>query len=78
MSFKFSTIIKHISLNLRIIIGLYNLKSLKFSRQFIDYFLRYPNIKQTKKHKSKKVFCTLASRDWAQNWHRSSQAYRHF
>ena len=26
----------------------------------MDYFLRYPDIKQTKKHKSKKVFCAFS------------------
>ena len=36
----------------------YNSKSQKFLRQFMDYFLRYPDIKQ-KKHKSKKVSCAL-------------------
>ena len=37
----------------------YNLKSLKFSGHFVDYFVRYPDIKQTKKYKSKRVSCEL-------------------
>ena len=42
----------------RLLLVCYNLKSLKFSRQFIDYVQRYPDIKQ-KKHRSKKVSCTF-------------------
>ena len=37
------------------IIGLLYLKSLKFSRQFMDYFLGYPDIK-LKKHATVKKF----------------------
>ena len=44
--------------NFHIIIGWYNLKSLKLSRQFMDYFLRYPDTKQ-KKHKSKRISYAL-------------------
>ena len=59
MSFKFRTVLKYISLNLRsLLLFCYNLKILKFLRQFMDYFLRYPDIKQTK-HRIKKVYCAL-------------------
>ena len=47
VTFKFSTIFKHIPLN-GILLFCYNLKSVKFPRQFMDYFLRYPDIKQKK------------------------------
>ena len=53
----------------------YNLKSLKFPRQFMDYFLRYPNIKQKKSIKVKKNSAHWIFWDWAKKWHRSLQAY---
>ena len=52
----------------------YNLKFLKFSTQFMIYFLRYPGSKQ-KNIKVKKCPAYEFFWDWVKNWQRSSQAY---
>ena len=59
MSFEFSTTLKHISLNLHIIIGLLELKVSKISKAIYPLFPETSRYSILKKHKSKKVSCGL-------------------